>query len=159
MSDTVTMFHGTCAALHDSIMREGLRPAAHGGPYITTEHDEAVGYAIWATQCYRVETGEPDPEGIVYRLRIPSDRIFPATVEGSHKVGPDFVVPGGVPVEWFVDAQKAGLPLDREVTDSFAVAARNVWRGRDLLAAARRLGPLEEAGALAEAMSMLGAGL
>jgi len=62
------MFHGTVYANHASILRHGLRPARHGGPYVTSDREEAIGYAIAATQEHQVLTGERDAQGIVYLL-------------------------------------------------------------------------------------------
>ena len=120
---------------HESIMRDGLHPHSYGGPYVAPDKDEAIGYAIEATQEHRAKTGSQNAQAIVYRLAIPREAVRPATSEGPHKGDGEFCVPGGVPRAWFVDAELGDVPLGAGYSDKFAVAGRGWWRLLDTLGA------------------------
>jgi hypothetical protein len=149
------MFHGTVYSNHASILRHGLRPAPHGGPYVTPDREEAIGYAIAATQEHQVLTGDRDARGIVYRLQIPEDKIKPASVEGDHKLTGEFCVPGGVSRAWFVGAELGSVPTDASFSAEFAAAGRAWWRELDTAAQLRRRARLPS---MAELAILMGEG-
>ncbi len=129
------MFHGTCYANHASIMRDGLRPARHGGPFVSSVRSEAEGYAVASGQEHRHLTGDRECRAIAYRLQVPEDKVRRSPAKGAYRSEDEFCVPGGVPRAWFVDATVTDVPPDGDprllFSDEFVVAGRALMVARD----------------------------
>jgi uncharacterized protein len=150
-------------------MREGLRPASHGGPYVTAVPEEALDYAVTACQAYRSGWGDRDAQGVIYRVSCPEEQVVRADLaEGSHKAlvyGKfEWVAVGGVPASRILGFERVDCPSEifvelegKVLTDRRAAAMRLGTKALD--AGGRVRTELLRAGFSPAAAAAMGAGL